>query len=70
MRFANQIAIVTGGGGEIGRATALRLAREGAMTFPHNLAIGRLGALALRWWKESALVTTLPSSTSIMREVL
>lgn len=30
MRFANQIAIVTGGGGEIGRATALRLAREGA----------------------------------------
>lgn len=30
MRFANKIAIVTGGGGEIGRATALRLAREGA----------------------------------------
>src|SRR5690349_8120980 len=30
MRFADKIAIVTGGGGEIGRATALRLAREGA----------------------------------------
>lgn len=30
MRFANKIAIVTGGGGEIGRATAKRLAREGA----------------------------------------
>lgn len=30
MRFANKIAIVTGGGGEIGRATALRFAREGA----------------------------------------
>jgi 3-oxoacyl-[acyl-carrier protein] reductase len=29
-RFAGQIAIVTGGGGEIGRATAMRLAREGA----------------------------------------
>jgi len=29
-RFAEKIAIVTGGGGEIGRATALRLAREGA----------------------------------------
>jgi 3-oxoacyl-[acyl-carrier protein] reductase len=30
LRFAGKIAIVTGGGGEIGRATASRLAREGA----------------------------------------
>ncbi len=30
MRFQNKVVIVTGGGGEIGRATALRLAREGA----------------------------------------
>src|SRR5690349_18839429 len=30
MRFAGKIAIVTGGGGEIGSATALRLASEGA----------------------------------------
>src|SRR5215510_6179302 len=29
-RFDGKIAVVTGGGGEIGRATALRLAREGA----------------------------------------
>jgi 3-oxoacyl-[acyl-carrier protein] reductase len=29
-RFAGKIAVVTGGGGEIGRATALRLAHEGA----------------------------------------
>src|SRR5215475_16121672 len=29
-RFSGKIAIVTGGGGAIGRATALRLAREGA----------------------------------------
>lgn len=31
MRFANKIAVVTGGGGEIGRATAKRLASEGAI---------------------------------------
>jgi NAD(P)-dependent dehydrogenase (short-subunit alcohol dehydrogenase family) len=31
MRFDDKVAIVTGGGGEIGRATALRLAREGAI---------------------------------------
>lgn len=30
MRFEGKTAIVTGGGGEIGRATAVRLAREGA----------------------------------------
>lgn len=30
MRFADKISIVTGGGGEIGRATAKRLASEGA----------------------------------------
>ena len=30
-RFENKVAIVTGGAGEIGRATAFRLAREGAM---------------------------------------
>ncbi len=31
MRFTNKIAVVTGGGGEIGRATAKRLASEGAI---------------------------------------
>lgn len=30
MRFTNKIAVITGGGGEIGRATAHRFAREGA----------------------------------------
>ncbi|MCI0659495.1 MAG: SDR family oxidoreductase [Acidobacteria bacterium] len=31
MRFTDKVAIVTGGGGEIGRASALRLAKEGAV---------------------------------------
>ncbi|HMY72920.1 MAG TPA: SDR family oxidoreductase, partial [Blastocatellia bacterium] len=30
MRFTNKIVVITGGGGEIGRATAERFAREGA----------------------------------------
>jgi|SRR5262245_29276389 len=30
-RFTDKVAIVTGGGGEIGRATAFRLAKEGAV---------------------------------------
>lgn len=38
MRFADKIAIVTGGGGEIGRATALRLAREGATVIVADLS--------------------------------
>jgi 3-oxoacyl-[acyl-carrier protein] reductase len=39
MRFNDKIAIVTGGGGEIGRATAKRLAHEGAAVVVVDLDI-------------------------------
>src|SRR5581483_2780290 len=37
MRFADQVVIVTGGGGEIGAATARRFAREGAIVVVADL---------------------------------
>jgi len=46
MRFLNQVAIVTGGGGEIGRATAVRLAREGAAVAVVDLNLAHAEAVA------------------------
>lgn len=37
MRFKDRIVIITGGGGEIGRSTALRFAREGATVIVTDL---------------------------------
>lgn len=37
MRFTNKIVVITGGGGEIGRATAERFAREGAIVIVADL---------------------------------
>ncbi|HZS04604.1 MAG TPA: SDR family NAD(P)-dependent oxidoreductase [Blastocatellia bacterium] len=38
MRFADKVVILTGGGGEIGRAAALRFAREGALVIVADLS--------------------------------
>ncbi len=46
MRFQDKTAIVTGGGGEIGAATALRLAREGARVAVVDLKLESAEAVA------------------------
>jgi len=45
-RFAGKTAIVTGAGSGIGRATALRLAREGAAVVAADISAARLAELA------------------------
>jgi NAD(P)-dependent dehydrogenase (short-subunit alcohol dehydrogenase family) len=45
-RFAGRTAIVTGAGSGIGKATAIRLAREGAMVIATDLVQARLDGLA------------------------
>ncbi|MFN0086247.1 MAG: SDR family NAD(P)-dependent oxidoreductase [Blastocatellia bacterium] len=60
MRFTGKAAIVTGGGGEIGGATALRLAREGASVAVVDLDAAAAAAVA-------AEITRLGGETFSMR---
>ena len=39
MRLSDKIAVVTGAGGGIGRAAAVRFAREGAMVFAVDINV-------------------------------
>ena len=39
MRVKDKVAIITGAGGGIGRASALRFAREGARVVIHGLSL-------------------------------
>jgi NAD(P)-dependent dehydrogenase (short-subunit alcohol dehydrogenase family) len=54
-RFSGKVAIVTGAGSGIGRATAVRLAAEGAKVIAADLAPDRLDELA-KEHRELALV--------------
>lgn len=45
-RFEGKVAIVTGGGGGLGRAAALRLAREGAAVLVADIDEGTAGSVA------------------------
>lgn len=72
MRLENKVAIVTGGGGEIGRAISMRLASEGAAVVvadiamePANAVAGRIQAGARRALAVAVDVTSNDQTASL-----
>lgn len=56
-RVAGKVALITGGGAGIGRATAIRLAREGALVTITDLDKGRCEAVAAELGDNGAFLT-------------
>jgi NAD(P)-dependent dehydrogenase (short-subunit alcohol dehydrogenase family) len=69
MRLANQVAVVTGGASGIGRATALRFAKEGAQVIIFDRDSARGEQVALEIQKQGNHALFLPVDISLESEV-
>jgi NAD(P)-dependent dehydrogenase (short-subunit alcohol dehydrogenase family) len=69
MRLANQVAVVTGGASGIGRATALRFAKEGAQVIIFDRDSARGEQVALEIQKQGNGALFLPVDISLESEV-
>lgn len=68
-RLEERVAIVTGGGGEIGRATALRLAAEGAMVAVSDLDLTTAEAVASEIRAAGGAAMAIRTNVAVRAEV-